>query len=353
MRVGKILRDEMINIFAMTYGIPEPSGMRYQIFLCKKKALPEDPFILFPKKTGPEYLRSEKGVQFSKTIKKITYEPKFIAFIDSELMFDIKESIFKEFYEKGYFNLWKPSEPLEYFSGEKRGYLPIFRVFTLKNTIDPNLIKHSPNIGGRHVITPLLNEINVDLSEPVISDSDFKKFREDIEGIIERSSGNLFKGLYAPKYPTISSVTAVPFKFRPGFVAKPSSAQASQAEKELDITLRHNDLQAMLYRRLVEKYGGENVGTEVPSGTGTVDVMVRQEGGFLFYEIKTASSPRACLREALGQLLEYAFWPGSQEAIRLIVVGETELDEEAAKYLCILRERFSIPLEYERLIVEP
>jgi len=37
----------------------------------------------------------------------------------------------------------------------------------------------------------------------------------------------------------ISSVTAAPFKFRPGFVAKPSSAQASQAQRELDIILRN------------------------------------------------------------------------------------------------------------------
>jgi hypothetical protein len=151
----------------------------------------------------------------------------------------------------------------------------------------------------------------------------------------------------------ISSVKATPFKFHPGLVAKPSSAQASQAQKELDIALRHNDLQAMLYRRLTEKYGVENVGTEIASGAGnSVDFVVRQEDNFWFYEIKTASSPRACIREAFGQLLEYAFWPGSQEATRLIVIGEKALDEEGSKYLRTLRERFSLPLEYEQLVVE-
>jgi hypothetical protein len=150
----------------------------------------------------------------------------------------------------------------------------------------------------------------------------------------------------------IASVTVTPFRFRPGCAAKPSSVQASKAQRELDIILRHNDLQAELYRRLAEKYGIENVGTEVPSGAGTsIDLVVRQQDGFLFYEIKTSGSPRACLREALGQLLEYAFWPGCQDAIRLIVVGETALDEEAARYLRILRERFSLPLEYEQIII--
>lgn len=150
----------------------------------------------------------------------------------------------------------------------------------------------------------------------------------------------------------ISAVTTDSFEFRPGCTAKTSSAVVTQAQKELDINLRHNALQEALHRRLTKEYGAENVGTELQSGAGTsVDVVVRQKGEFWFYEIKTARSPRACLRQALGQLLEYAFWPGSQEATRLIVVGETALDEEGAEYLRTLRERFSLPVKYEQIVV--
>jgi hypothetical protein len=103
---------------------------------------------------------------------------------------------------------------------------------------------------------------------------------------------------------------------------------------------------------LVIKYGKENVGTESPSGVGTkVDVVIRRKNGYRIYEIKTALTSRVCLREALGQLLEYAFWPGSQEATRLIVAGENALDEEGAEYLRRLRKRFSLPIEYEPIIV--
>lgn len=155
------------------------------------------------------------------------------------------------------------------------------------------------------------------------------------------SSGNL---------QPISTVTTAPFEFHPGFTARTSSTVASLAQRELDINFRHNVMQEALYHRLVEKYGADNVGTELQSGAGTsVDVVVRREGKFQFYEIKTAHSPRACLRQALGQLLEYAFWPGSQEATRLIIVGETALDEEGAEYLRTLRERFSLPIEYEQI----
>lgn len=116
--------------------------------------------------------------------------------------------------------------------------------------------------------------------------------------------------------------------------------------------MRQLGMQESLYRQLASKYGAENVGTELSSGEGTsVDVVVRREDAFWFYEIKTVRSPRACLRQALGQLLEYAFWPGSREATRLIIVGETALDDEGAEYLRTLRKRFSLPLEYEHIVV--
>jgi hypothetical protein len=150
----------------------------------------------------------------------------------------------------------------------------------------------------------------------------------------------------------ISTVTVAPFEFRPGFAPRPPSTTASLAARKLDINLRHNALQEALYHRLADKYGAENVGVELPSGIGTsIDVVVRHKGKFHFYEIKTAQSPRVCLRQALGQLLEYAFWPGSQEAIRLVVVGESALDQEGTEYLRILKRRFSLPVEYEQIVV--
>jgi hypothetical protein len=150
----------------------------------------------------------------------------------------------------------------------------------------------------------------------------------------------------------ISTVTVAPFEFRPGFAPRTPSATVSLAERELDINLRHNVLQQALCHRLADEYGTENVGDEHPSGVGTsIDVVVRHKGKFHFYEIKTAQSPRACLRQALGQLLEYAFWPGSQEAVRLVVVGESALDQEGTEYLRTLKKRFSLPVEYEQIVV--
>ena len=146
--------------------------------------------------------------------------------------------------------------------------------------------------------------------------------------------------------------TSSSFQFQAGCSVKASGTTASVAERKLDINLRHNILQAALTRRLIENFGNDNVADEHPSGLGTkIDVVVRHAPNqYWYYEIKTALSPRACLREALGQVLEYAYWPGgAQEATRLIVCGEGRLDENDAAYLRLLKERFRLPIDYEQI----
>jgi hypothetical protein len=150
----------------------------------------------------------------------------------------------------------------------------------------------------------------------------------------------------------ISMPTQEAFSFRPGCSVKAQATVATLAQNQLDVTLRHNVLQEVLYQRLASQFGADNVGTELASGVGTsVDLVVRLPEGYWYYEIKTAHSPRACIREALGQLLEYAFWPGAQEASRLTVVGESSLDQDGEEYLRQLRTRFSLPIHYEQITV--
>jgi hypothetical protein len=138
------------------------------------------------------------------------------------------------------------------------------------------------------------------------------------------------------------------FHFKPGCSVKPVRTKGSLQEQELDITLRHNELQRALYDYLVSLYGAGKVGTELYSADGKVDVVLHHSEKFWFYEIKTAMSAQACIRQALSQLLEYAYWPGAQEAEKLIIVGEAPLDNEAKLYLSTLKQRFSLPIEYEQ-----
>ncbi|WP_441255670.1 hypothetical protein [Tardiphaga sp. 285_C5_N1_2] len=141
------------------------------------------------------------------------------------------------------------------------------------------------------------------------------------------------------------------FVFQAGCTEKASATKASLVERELNINLRHTLLQAALCDRLIKQYGAENVADEHASGLGSkIDVVLRRSAKeFWYYEIKTALSPRACIREALGQVMEYAYWPHANEAARLVICGETALDDDGATYLETLQQRFRLPVAYEQI----
>lgn len=71
---------------------------------------------------------------------------------------------------------------------------------------------------------------------------------------------------------------------------------------------KHELIKKSLYSDLVADYGFENVGCELKVGNNKIDVCVKKNENFDIYEIKTCSSARACVREAMGQILEYAFF---------------------------------------------
>jgi hypothetical protein len=138
--------------------------------------------------------------------------------------------------------------------------------------------------------------------------------------------------------------------FTPGHRPLPESAQTTRQEKILDVRLRHGQMQTQLYKALVEKFGARSVGTEQPNGPGNrVDVVVKLGNSYTYYEIKTSSTARGCIREGLSQLLEYSYWPTSQEAERLVLVGETPPSADDLLYLEVLRRRFHLPIYYEWL----
>lgn len=139
------------------------------------------------------------------------------------------------------------------------------------------------------------------------------------------------------------------FIWTPGNKARATQSTYQRTEKTVDRSLRHNTLQPALFDYLKGIHGKENTSGEQRTADGTlIDVAVRVNTGYVYYELKTYSSAQACIREAIGQLLEYAYWPGSENVIRLIVVGEAPLDKDARAYLERLQADFSLPVEYRQ-----
>jgi hypothetical protein len=138
--------------------------------------------------------------------------------------------------------------------------------------------------------------------------------------------------------------------FVPGHRPAKLTGEQTVQRRVLDMQFRHNDMQTKVYEHLVSEYGAGNVGTEQINGPGNrVDIVVRVPTGYWYYEIKTGSSARACIREAMGQVLEYSYWPSSREAERLFIVGESPPSEEELAYLRVLRERLGLPVDYRWL----
>jgi hypothetical protein len=127
--------------------------------------------------------------------------------------------------------------------------------------------------------------------------------------------------------------------------------QATFPERTLNIFLRHREIQRRLEQELLAE-GFANIRLEVPFGARYIDTVADHGNQTWFFEVKTAQTVRACLREAVGQLLEYALWPGAVAPSRLVVVGEPSIDEEAERYIARLNRTFPIPLHYRQLSLE-
>jgi hypothetical protein len=143
-----------------------------------------------------------------------------------------------------------------------------------------------------------------------------------------------------------------PFQFRAGHSPKQKTAFANKVEGELSVALREGELQQVLFGELCREYGKNHVGTELPSGSGgRIDVVARtKSGGYAYFEIKAGKSLQGCIRNAIGQLLEYAYWPGSRQPELIVIAGEAALDDKGRSYLEELRKRFSLSLEYRQVI---
>lgn len=146
-----------------------------------------------------------------------------------------------------------------------------------------------------------------------------------------------------------SPAQSFPFKFQPGHSPRKEGTIAATSQSSAYTTrLLHNEIQTSLYQDLCNEYGEDCVGTEVPTGDGTsIDLVVRTDDFCWFYEIKTASTAKLCIRQAIPQLLEYAYWQGdTATADKLIIVSPNAITPEAEAYLKLLRESFGLNFHY-------
>lgn len=140
-----------------------------------------------------------------------------------------------------------------------------------------------------------------------------------------------------------------PFVFKDGHTDRAVDPAMRAASAKTKANHLHNDIQNKLYAFLKGTLGAACVGTEVDTGCGTsVDIVTKQGDKVAFYEIKTSSSVRTNIRQALPQLLEYAFWPTEKRANELVIVSHLRLTAGGRQYLEHLRKQFGLPITYRQ-----
>ena len=108
----------------------------------------------------------------------------------------------------------------------------------------------------------------------------------------------------------------------------------------------HNELMRKLYDRLCSESGKDNVGTEIRVGTKRIDTVVKGNGFYDLYEVKTAFNPFDCVTEALGQLCQYAYLFCRDQIGKMVIVGASEPTKEVEQYLATLRKNHSLLVYY-------
>jgi hypothetical protein len=142
------------------------------------------------------------------------------------------------------------------------------------------------------------------------------------------------------------------FVFKPGTPKLVFNRNVTIIEKKTNVDVRHSLIQEKLLNSLVGEYGTDRVRLEHPHHGNKIDIVLKTDDTYTFYEIKTGNNAKSCIRQAMGQLLEYGFWPGVRNAAELVVVGEPPSNAQTNDYLEFLRKTFNIPIRYLSVRVE-
>lgn len=135
----------------------------------------------------------------------------------------------------------------------------------------------------------------------------------------------------------------------------PQKKQYNRPPKVVEMHFLHKKISDKLHRHFAKIYGTDKVKTNVRAGYGCneVDMIIERNDdeieGLVYYEIKTYDSLRLSIREALGQILEYAMWPDKNRAMKFVIITQPCPCEEAVikQYLDNLRKNLTINLYYQ------
>lgn len=152
------------------------------------------------------------------------------------------------------------------------------------------------------------------------------------------------------------------FKLR-GSIKNTSSKSKTLSEYNRDkneITIIHEQIKEKLIEDINDNPELLETGCKIDTSTlsdeneinkiNYVDLAAQtKDKQIIFFEIKTHPNARLCIRQALGQLMEYSYFPNTNHAQKLIVVGIGEKTQDVQEYIDYLNDNFRIPINYQQI----
>ncbi|MDM8528212.1 hypothetical protein QUF58_08360, partial [Anaerolineales bacterium HSG24] len=129
---------------------------------------------------------------------------------------------------------------------------------------------------------------------------------------------------------------------RKGTTSRNTQPHMRTVNRSYIVEQKHNKIQEALRMQLAEKYGEENVILE----ENYVDVKLIQPEYLGFYEVKSSSYASECIREALGQILFYAYHDQDKRKKKIFVVGQYPANNLEYGYIEYIKEKLSLDFEY-------
>jgi hypothetical protein len=103
-----------------------------------------------------------------------------------------------------------------------------------------------------------------------------------------------------------------------------------------------------MQRTLVDQLRRSYPEAEIVCERDFVDVMVRTDREIMLFEVKSDLRPLSVVRQALGQVLEYAYHPRRIHdlPVQLVIAGRRPLEGDDLAYFEQLKQRFALPIAY-------
>jgi hypothetical protein len=138
------------------------------------------------------------------------------------------------------------------------------------------------------------------------------------------------------------------FVFTSGKAAATKSYKKKTTGKESTVNSVHTSITEDLYKYLQKKgVKKSEISVELTRvGTSIVDVAVKKDSSFSLYEVKTSNIGLQNIRQAIGQLFEYAFLDKTVKLDEMVIIAPVKLKKQEKEYLETLNKHLKIKVQY-------